>query len=129
MLQLVSRLPRCQASTYSTMSPSLVIQPEMKIPRKRQEIIHKLQTVVAPNIFSPRAIYDGRALMYAPKSLQLSAGGGGSVCLHIYAAHPHLNKIQQFLVSLTSKPPVVNTSGTFQVRITQTIGGIIKPES
>lgn len=56
-----------------------VFKPEVKIPRKRQEIIHKLQTVVAPEIFSPRAVYDGNALLYASKALELPSKGTGNV--------------------------------------------------
>ncbi|KAG6874284.1 hypothetical protein C0995_001509 [Termitomyces sp. Mi166 len=56
-----------------------VFTPEVKILHKRQEIIHKMQTVVAPEIFSPRAVYDGNALMYASQPLKLPASGAGNV--------------------------------------------------
>ncbi|KAF9463147.1 Piwi domain-containing protein [Collybia nuda] len=98
--------------THNTMVMFLPNENIDKAPRKRQEIIHKLQTVVAPDIFSPRAVYDGKALLYAPQALQLPSSGGGT-----------------FLVSLTSQAPVIGTRGTFQVKISQTIGDVIKPES
>ncbi|KAG7452836.1 Piwi-domain-containing protein [Guyanagaster necrorhizus] len=38
--------------------------PEVKIFRKRQELIHKLQNVVAADVFCDRALYDGKYSMY-----------------------------------------------------------------
>ncbi|KAG6889711.1 hypothetical protein C0992_004340 [Termitomyces sp. T32_za158] len=62
-----------QVSVYLAANHPEVFKPEVKIPRKRQEIIHKLQTVLEPGIFSPRAVYDGNALLYASKPLELTA--------------------------------------------------------
>ncbi|KAG6854931.1 hypothetical protein C0991_009754 [Blastosporella zonata] len=89
-----------------------VITPEVKIPRKRQEIIHKLQTVVAPEIFSPRAVYDGNLLLYSSRPLRLIGGGTGS-----------------FDVSLSQVLPATNVTqirGVFHVKITETIGETVR---
>lgn len=68
--------------TWSESSPfvnhhDIVIKPDVPIIRKRHEIINKLQTVVAPSVFSPRALYDGKAIMYVSHELRLGAGGTG----------------------------------------------------
>ncbi|KAG6869093.1 hypothetical protein C0993_003413 [Termitomyces sp. T159_Od127] len=89
-----------------------VFTPEVKIPRKRQEIIHKLQTVVEPRIFSPRAVYDGNALLYASKPLELPAQGTGN-----------------FSVSLTTvlpKSATTYTRGVYNIKLTETIGDLVK---
>ncbi|KAJ3728781.1 ribonuclease H-like domain-containing protein, partial [Lentinula raphanica] len=46
---------------------------------RRQELIDKLQTDVARQIFNPRALYDGKALMYSSHRLELPTGDGSSV--------------------------------------------------
>ncbi|KAH0584050.1 hypothetical protein H2248_009624 [Termitomyces sp. 'cryptogamus'] len=74
----ISSLPVKEYTQYDANHPK-VFTPEVTIPRKRQEIIHKLQTVVAPEIFSPRAVYDGNVLLYASKPLKLTAEGTGNV--------------------------------------------------
>ncbi|KAF5387039.1 hypothetical protein D9615_001654 [Tricholomella constricta] len=102
----ITKLPVKEYTQYD------IITPEVKIPRKRQEIIHKLQTVIAPNIFSPRAVYDGKAIMYASKPLQLPGGGAGSFTVCLTATLP------------TSATP--QARGSFEVKITNTIGEVIK---
>lgn len=49
----------------------LVISPSEKtLPaRLNMDIIKELQTVVAPTIFTPRAVYDGRKNMFAVREL------------------------------------------------------------
>jgi hypothetical protein len=43
---------------------------------KKQRIIRRLQAVVAPNNFQPRALYDGGAIMFASHDLGLDGGTG-----------------------------------------------------
>jgi len=38
------------------------------------DLISALQTRVAPHIFTPRAVYDGRKNMFAAKELQFTGG-------------------------------------------------------
>ena len=54
----------------------------MKNGDHRIQLIQHLQNVVAPNIFHPRIVYDGRALAYSPgRPLPLAAGTGETVSL------------------------------------------------
>jgi eukaryotic translation initiation factor 2C len=47
---------------------------------RRIKYIQHLQNVVAPNIFNPRVVYDGRALAYSPgRALHLAGGTGETV--------------------------------------------------
>lgn len=48
-------------------------------PRRANEIIDRLQSHVAPQIFNPRAVYDGQAIMFASHELQLSGGNSANV--------------------------------------------------
>lgn len=58
-----------------------VFSPEEKIRNKRIQLFHHLQMSVAPQTFNPRAIYDGRAIAYAPTKLPLANNGNGTVRL------------------------------------------------
>ncbi|KAJ7163421.1 Piwi domain-containing protein [Mycena crocata] len=49
----------------------VAFQPEQPIANKRQEILHRLQTSVAPEIFHPRGIYDGKSLLYLSHRLNV----------------------------------------------------------
>ena len=42
--------------------------------RRRQEIIDRLQTHTAPQNFTPKALYDGKAIMFASHSLGITGG-------------------------------------------------------
>ena len=55
---------------------NLVISPsEKKLPPKlNMDIIKALQTQVAPTIFTPRAVYDGRKNMFAVRQLPFENG-------------------------------------------------------
>lgn len=55
--------------TYSC--PTLVLDPsEQKMPVVRNmEVIRRLQERVAPEIFTPRCVYDGRKNLYATRNL------------------------------------------------------------
>ena len=47
------------------------------------EIIKRLQTVVAPETFTPRVVYDGRKNIFAPRQLALGPTDSQEVCDHI----------------------------------------------
>ncbi|KAG6917797.1 hypothetical protein DXG01_001069 [Tephrocybe rancida] len=89
-----------------------VFTPDVAIPRKRQEIIHKLQNVVAPDIFSPRAVYDGKALLYSPRPLNLPAEGAGNFNVSLSAVLP--------------KSGITQPRGVFNVKLAETIGDAVK---
>lgn len=75
--QSVGYIITCLSQTKLDKLP--VLSPEVQVPRKRQEIMHKLQVIVAPDIFTPRGLYDGKAILYASHELRLMAGGAGQV--------------------------------------------------
>ncbi|KAG6832694.1 hypothetical protein H0H92_012266 [Tricholoma furcatifolium] len=102
----VSRLPLKEYIQYR------VFEPKVKHPRRRQEIMHKLQVVVAPEIFSPRAIYDGDALLYASFSLRLPGDGTGNFTVNLNASQ--------------SKPAQTNARGAYDVSLTKTDGELVK---
>jgi hypothetical protein len=56
-----------------------VITPPLNNRARAIEIVDRLQNHVAPNIFQPRAIHDGRANLFSSHQLALSNGNSGSV--------------------------------------------------
>ncbi len=92
--------------------------------------MHKLQVNVAPTIFNPRALYDGKALLYASRQLNLPAGGSGKVSLskfnnfNVPLAH-HV----QFVIDLPdlNREPVVGQRGVYTVAIKLTNSEPIRP--
>ncbi len=81
VLQLVSIIiswcpPERWLNFLSVISPS-----EKTLPaRLNMEIIERMQTVISPQTFTPRAVYDGRKNMFAAR--QLPFGTSGEVCLN-----------------------------------------------
>ena len=55
----------------------IVFIPELKNADRRIQFLQHLQNVVAPNVFNPRVVYDGRALAYSPGRVLPLAGGTG----------------------------------------------------
>lgn len=49
--------------------------PEIKIARRRIELINVLQTDVQPSIFTPRALYDGKTILFSQRQLPLAGQG------------------------------------------------------
>jgi eukaryotic translation initiation factor 2C len=90
----------------------VVFSPELKNGDRRIQFIQHLQNVVAPNIFHPRIVYDGRALAYSPgRPLPLAGGTGETFSIHMN--------------SNVQAPP--DRKGTYQIRFTQTSGMPIQP--
>jgi eukaryotic translation initiation factor 2C len=90
----------------------VVFIPEVWKVEKRIQLIQHLQNVVAPNIFNPRVVYDGRALAYSPGRALSLAGGTG----------------ETFSINLNSNVQVPQESrGSCQIRLTQTSGIPIQP--
>jgi eukaryotic translation initiation factor 2C len=56
-----------------------VITPQLKNRARAIEIIDRLQNHVAPHVFQPPAIYDGRANLFSSHRLALSNGNSGHV--------------------------------------------------
>ncbi|KAJ8592794.1 hypothetical protein M405DRAFT_859423 [Rhizopogon salebrosus TDB-379] len=47
---------------------------DIKNPRRRAEIVEKLQNHVHPKLFTPRCVYDGTVILYSPRELPLAGG-------------------------------------------------------
>ena len=111
----------------------IVFIPELKNGDRRIKFLQHLQNVVAPNLFNPRIVYDGRALAYSPgRVLPLAGGTGETVSFLFYLAEcysqSNLHLSSQFSVSLYSNTQVPPESkGSFQIRFTQTSGIPIQP--
>ncbi|KAJ7093188.1 ribonuclease H-like domain-containing protein [Mycena epipterygia] len=100
----ISRLPTKQYIQYDGLIP------DIPIPNKRQRVIHLLQTSVAPNVFNPRGVYDGKSLLYVSQQLQLPGGGA------------------TFVVHLGNDPTApVGSFGVIEVVITRTASELIRP--
>ena len=48
--------------------------------RFNMELIARLQNTIAPEVFTPRAVYDGRRNLFAPRRLPLGPTGTKEVC-------------------------------------------------
>jgi eukaryotic translation initiation factor 2C len=49
------------------------------------ELIARLQSEIAPEIFTPRAVYDGRKNLFAPRELPLGETGYKEVCCAMWS--------------------------------------------
>ncbi|KAJ3905321.1 Piwi domain-containing protein [Lentinula edodes] len=100
----ITKLPSKEYYLYD------IIRPERKRFEDRQLIIKKLQGTVAPIIFSPRALYDGNALLYS--SHMLSLAGGGSATFNVDSsdsrreAKPGARGVYTVQLTLTSSDPI-----------------------
>ena len=56
-----------------------VITPELRNRARAIEIVDQLQNHVAPHVFQPPAIFDGRANLFSTHRLGLSNGNSGNV--------------------------------------------------
>ncbi|KAI0638149.1 argonaute-like protein [Trametes polyzona] len=71
------QIPEGQIYHYDVISPS-----EKTLPaRLNMEIIDKLQKNIAPQVFTPRAVYDGRKNMFAARQLPFGPSGEFDVTL------------------------------------------------
>ncbi|KAJ6500452.1 argonaute-like protein [Mycena sanguinolenta] len=87
-------------------------RPDIDIANKRERVMHILQTTVAPTLFQPRGVYDGRKLLYLSHRLQLPGGGGAA----------------SFTVRLGQDPNApIGSPGVFQVLISKTASDVIRP--
>ncbi|PPQ66044.1 hypothetical protein CVT26_010800 [Gymnopilus dilepis] len=102
----ITRLPTKTYHQYAVISP-----PE-KIRNKCVQLFHHLQVVVAPHIFNPRAIYDGKAIAYSPGLLNLGNNNSG-----------------MFYVQLgTNQAAAPGTRGVYQITLTLTVGDEIRAQ-
>jgi eukaryotic translation initiation factor 2C len=52
---------------------------DIKNPRRRVEIVEKLQNHVNSKLFTPRCVYDGTVILYSPRELPLAGGDSHTV--------------------------------------------------
>ncbi|PPQ82370.1 hypothetical protein CVT25_008331 [Psilocybe cyanescens] len=81
----ITQLPTKKYAQYdetdvvSSLSAQLVtFNPPCPIRNKRVQLIHHLQMNVAPEVFNPRILYDGQAIVYASRQLKLANNGSGT---------------------------------------------------
>jgi len=60
-----------------------VISPDEKVlpARLNMDLIHHLQTIDAVDVFTPRAVYDGRKNLFAVRELPFGPSNSQQVCL------------------------------------------------
>jgi len=83
----------------------VVIEPEPKHARHAQEILDRLQNHTEPRVFTPKAVYDGKAILFASHQLRLSGGAAG-----------------QFAVAMSDRPPpagAVARRGVYNVKLSR----------
>ncbi|KAJ7043239.1 argonaute-like protein [Mycena alexandri] len=101
----ITQLPTKEYFQYD-----VVFRPEVPIPRKREQAMHALQNSIAPALFHPRGVYDGKSLLYLSHPLNLPGGGGA------------------FAVRLGNDPNApIGSPGVFEVLITRTASELVRP--
>lgn len=122
ILPLVGKSSQSLRRLYS--SSASVITPSTMPARFNNELIKQLQSAVAPQIFTPRAVYDGRKNMFATRRLPL-AGSDSQEVGRIFSFHTGNQRARQFDVSLprrggpdqsdrSSRPPKI-----FKIKLTK----------
>ncbi|KAF9501264.1 Piwi-domain-containing protein [Pleurotus eryngii] len=111
---VISRLPTKEYHQYSDFTP------EQKNPRKRQEIMHEL-ILQYPKYFNPRFAYDGRAIMYISKVLNIN--NSSSATLSVRLGKPRRNPPPGAPHEDRPGPP----KGAIQVQLTLTSAETIRP--
>ncbi|TFK39399.1 argonaute-like protein [Crucibulum laeve] len=89
-------VPNTQYQQYD-----VAFQPEVKAPRRRWELISKLQTAIAPEVFNPRIIYDGNVILYSRQPLKLSGGNKGSFTMDAPRRSSTTGKDRGLTITLT----------------------------
>ncbi|EIM88070.1 argonaute-like protein [Stereum hirsutum FP-91666 SS1] len=77
-------IPEATIHHYDVISPSEKVLPAAL----NFEIIKTLQTVIAPNVFTPHGVYDGRKNMFSTSRFSFGATGEFAVCLATRTAQP-----------------------------------------
>ncbi|KAF9484944.1 argonaute-like protein [Pholiota conissans] len=104
----ITRLPTKDYYMYDVVFSPVI---EDKERSKRNQLFHHLQVTIAPQLFNPRLVYDGRAIAYSPGLLNLGGNSG-----------------MTFTVSLGNKSqPTAGTRGSYQIRINLTSSPKIVP--
>ncbi|KAF5391908.1 hypothetical protein D9757_001740 [Collybiopsis confluens] len=103
----VKKLPEKEYFLYDAFFP------EVKGFPRRQELFERLQSVIAPDVFVPRALYDGKALAYSPRDLETGKQAGQGL---------------SFLVGWSDTPPRQEKPGVYRIILKATTSNRIRPK-
>jgi eukaryotic translation initiation factor 2C len=74
----------CASITHGT----VILPSEKTLPaRLNMDLITALQTKVAPQIFTPRAVYDGRKNLFAARELRFAGGEKSQEVIHVTSTY------------------------------------------
>ncbi|OJA17422.1 hypothetical protein AZE42_04820 [Rhizopogon vesiculosus] len=76
---VISKLPAAKYYQYEVVT--FADGRDIKNPRRRVEIVEKLQIHVNPKLFTPRCIYDGTVILYSLRELPLIGGDSQTLSL------------------------------------------------
>lgn len=79
------------------------------------DLIDRLQTKVAPDIFKPRAVYDGRKNLFAPRALPFGDSDSKEVCSTTH----HVFSLVTYDPLQFTFPPISEKSKPLKVRLTK----------
>jgi hypothetical protein len=104
-------------------------KPEQPVAHKRQRAMHLLQTSVAPALFHPRGVYDGKSLLYVSHQLNLPGGGSGARVISSYlSARVCVLTRLQFPIRLGNDPnAAIGSPGVVEIILSKTASEIIRP--
>ncbi|KAJ7702361.1 Piwi domain-containing protein [Mycena rosella] len=104
----ITRLPTKEYYQYDVR-----FRPDLPIATKRQRAMHILQTSLAPDIFNPRGVYDGKSIIYVSHQLRLPGGGPAA----------------SFPVRLGNDPnAAIGSLGVVEVILAKTASEVIRPK-
>jgi hypothetical protein len=83
---------------------SVEIRPEPRNFRHAQDIVDRLQNHTAPDVFRPKALYDGQSILFASHVLNLPGGGSGNVGFSLLL--PDTNMFTHSIFSLVYSCPI-----------------------
>ncbi|EIW82123.1 argonaute-like protein [Coniophora puteana RWD-64-598 SS2] len=106
-------LPQGNIHHYDVITPS-----EKTLPaRLNMDLVEHLQTVHAPEVFTPRAVYDGRKNMFAPRELPLGQEGSREFSVSLTGGTTH---------GSSSEAPTGRGPKVYKIRLTKV--NTINPE-
>ncbi|KAF9072924.1 Piwi domain-containing protein [Rhodocollybia butyracea] len=109
----ITKLPSKEYYLYSDIDSRFLQSPEVKKFEGRQQILDKLQIIVAPEIFNPRVLYDGKHLLYSSQLLNLEDSNSGMFEVNIFDRPPRTSTdgrpprgLYRVAIKLTSSEPI-----------------------
>jgi hypothetical protein len=87
-----------------------------------QEIIDRLQNRTNPQVFTPKAVYDSKAILFAFRELCLSGGASGNVGVRFAVESNDVSVFAfQFNAMMSDRPPRPGAPvrGVYSVKLTR----------